>query len=670
MPLPTPDLDDRRFQQIVDEAKRRIPIYCPEWTDHNVSDPGIALIELFAWMTDMLLYRVNQVPDKMYIKFLELIGVRLDPPRPARAPVTFYLSAPQPSDVIIPDETEVATVRTETSPAIIFTTEEALTIRPPVLAGALTRNHSRSGNEAWYRHDLRLLDLPNQRIKIFPDNPGAGDALYLGLERDHSHHVLALVMECSLAGGAGVDPTRPPIEWQVWQGGLVRWATCQVEHDGTGGFNWSGEIILRLPDMMHAAVRDQEAFWLRCRLTEAQSRDEGSYRVPPEITSLRVESRGGTVYAHHAVTQKNEILGESDGTPGQEFRLAHAPVLARNARRDYMVVAVPGEPEETWQEVADFADSGPADRHFTLDSLDGVVTVGPALPQPDGSIRCFGATPPAGSTLCFSRYQYGGGVIGNVPMHELKVLKTSMPYVARVTNWEAAEGGMDAQSLEDAKLRAPKVLRTRTRAMSADDYEYLACEVQDVARAYCLAPGALPGRPDDPQPGQVVVVVLPSTGTVAGYIPPEDLKLSAEVQKAVEAYLDARRPLGITLEVRAAHYIWVSVTARLNVAPHSEESLIEEVEQQARDALYRYLNPHTGGPQGQGWPFGRDLHISEIYGLLQRVAAVEYVGDVQVGVAEPGSLEAPRAAPPRLTVPRHGLICSYRHEIRVQATEL
>src|SRR6266498_3428248 len=93
MPLPTPKLDDRRFQDIVDEAKSRITRYCPEWTDHNVSDPGIALIELFAWMTDLMLYRVNQVPDKLYIKFLELIGVRLEAPRAARAPVTFYLSA-------------------------------------------------------------------------------------------------------------------------------------------------------------------------------------------------------------------------------------------------------------------------------------------------------------------------------------------------------------------------------------------------------------------------------------------------------------------------------------------------------------------------------------------------------------------------------------------------
>src|SRR6202051_709670 len=129
MALPTPSLDDRHFQDIVDQAKLLIPHYTQEWTDHNVSDPGVALIELFAWMTDLLLYRVNQVPDKVYIKFLDLIGIRVDPPRAAGAPVNFYLSAPQLTNVVIPEGTEVATVRTDTSPAIIFTTETDVAIR-------------------------------------------------------------------------------------------------------------------------------------------------------------------------------------------------------------------------------------------------------------------------------------------------------------------------------------------------------------------------------------------------------------------------------------------------------------------------------------------------------------------------------------------------------------
>jgi predicted phage baseplate assembly protein len=665
MSLPTVNLDDRRFQDIVDEAKRLIPRFCPEWTDHNVSDPGVTLIELFAWMTELLLYRVNQVPDKLYIKFLEMIGVTLDPPRAARAPVTFYLSVAQPTEVVIPRDTEVATVRTETSPAIVFTSEDDLIIRPPVVEGYFTRSASRSGSAGWTPHDMQLLDLPGRKIAMFPNPPKLSDAFYIAFDTDHSNHVMALIVDCEVAGGAGVDPKNPPLEWQVWQGGLARWVTCEVEFDGTGGFNESGEIILHVPPMAEENFQGHTAYWMRCRLTDAQANQTGSYRVSPDIEQLRIESRGGTVYTRHATTVHHEIVGRSEGTPGQQFKLMHTPLLARDPNRDYLVIETPGQPAEAWQETLDFAESQVDDKHYTLDNLNGTLTLGPQLIQPDGSVYRFGAVPPQGSTLHFTRYQYGGGVTGNVPKSALSVLKTSIPYIARVDNRQAAVGGRDAQSLADAKLRAPQVLRTRTRAMTVDDYEYLACQIPGVARACCLAPGAQPGDPSDPKPGQVIVLVVPQADFVEGRIPPEVLTLSADLRANVIADLDARRPLGITLEVRQAEYVWVSIQARLRVAERSAPEFIAEVQRRAEAALYRYLNPYIGGPQGAGWPFDRDLHVSEIYGVLQRVPGVEFVDDVQIGRSEPGSGAKPQMAGPRLVVPRNGLICSEQHRVSV-----
>src|SRR5579875_1206471 len=129
----TPIIDPRTFQDLVDEAKRRIPQYCPEWTDHNVADPGITLIELFAWMVDLLLYRLNKVPDRDYLKFLELIGAHPHPAVPASAELTFWLTAPQRETKLIPRGTEVATRQTETRPAVTFTTDSLLRIRVPQL---------------------------------------------------------------------------------------------------------------------------------------------------------------------------------------------------------------------------------------------------------------------------------------------------------------------------------------------------------------------------------------------------------------------------------------------------------------------------------------------------------------------------------------------------------
>lgn len=667
MSLPTPNLDDRHFQDIVDEAKRLIPRYCPEWTDHNVSDPGIALIELFAWMTESLLYRVNQVPDKLYVKFLEMIGVRLASPRPARAPVTFYLAAPQSDAIVIPADTEVATMRTETSPSIIFTTEAPLSIRPPALTGAFTRDRNREGAAGWLAHDLQQLKLPEKQIEIFPKSPGVGDGFYLSFESDHSQHVLALIADCDTAAGAGIDPTTPPWEWQVWQAGAIRWAPCEVEFDGTGGFNWPGEIILHLPAMALGKIEGQaEAYWLRCRLSDAQANPERKYKESPKIRRLAIESRGGTVGARHAVTVFDELIGRSEGTPGQQFKLLNTPLLARDAQRDHLVLKLSESQQESWQEVSDFACSGPNDRHYTLDNLSGTLALGPALLQPDGTVYRFGATPPLGSALSFSRYQYGGGVGGNISAGALAVLKTSIPYVARVANRQPALGGLDAQSLDDAKLRAPQVLRTRTRAMTTDDYEFLTSEVPGVARALCIGPGAQPGAPGEPKPGEVLVVVLPEVSDVRGRIPIDALDLSADLRAAVLARLNERRPLGITVDARKARFFMVSVQANLRVAPRSDPALVAEVQRRAEEALYRYLNPYTGGPQAQGWPFERDLHISEISGLLQRIDGVEFVERLQITAAEPGVAGTPQPVAARLDVPSDGLVCSDQHRVTVE----
>jgi predicted phage baseplate assembly protein len=145
MALPAPDLDDRRFQQLVDDAKRMVMARCPTWTDHNVSDPGVTLIETFAYMTDVLLYRLNRVPDRLYLKFLELIGLQLFPATSARTGLTFYLSSPAQGTLTLPRGTRAGTLRTETEDPVIFTTVEELPIVACTMQSALTQGASAEG---------------------------------------------------------------------------------------------------------------------------------------------------------------------------------------------------------------------------------------------------------------------------------------------------------------------------------------------------------------------------------------------------------------------------------------------------------------------------------------------------------------------------------------------
>ena len=89
-----PNLDDQKYTDIVEAAKRRIPVIFPEWTDMNEHDPGITLIELFAWLKEMQQYTLNRIPDRTREAMLRLVGTELRRPTPATAAVLFSSGAP------------------------------------------------------------------------------------------------------------------------------------------------------------------------------------------------------------------------------------------------------------------------------------------------------------------------------------------------------------------------------------------------------------------------------------------------------------------------------------------------------------------------------------------------------------------------------------------------
>ena len=240
MALPVPNLDDRTFQDIVNEARRRIPMYCPEWTDHNLSDPGITLIELFAWMTEMILYRLNKVPDRNYVKFLELIGVTLAPANPASTEITFKLAAPLPNAVAIPAGTAVATVRTEAEEAIEFTTVEDLEIPPAELTHFLTTYDGETFEDRlrtlqeWRSLANAIGSEPSDEgwaFSLFQAVPQPGNAFYLSFSNELRRTVLSITMDCGEKAAPGIVPSNPPLVWEYWDTGLDQWAAFQRNQD-------------------------------------------------------------------------------------------------------------------------------------------------------------------------------------------------------------------------------------------------------------------------------------------------------------------------------------------------------------------------------------------------------------------------------------------------------
>ncbi len=173
------------------------------------------------------------------------------------------------------------------------------------------------------------------------------------------------------------------------------------------------------------------AHWIRCRLVDPDAR-QTTYAASPTITHLEVHAAGGVVTASHGSTKPQELLGISDGTPGQVFRTSQCPVLARRAH-ERIVVSAYGESSE-WSEVEDFSRSGPDDPHYTFDSSSGVVRFGPSVAQADGRSRQFGAVVPVGADVTMTSYRVGGGRIGNVGAFTLTNLLSTVPHIVRVQN--------------------------------------------------------------------------------------------------------------------------------------------------------------------------------------------------------------------------------------------
>ncbi len=673
--LPSSRLDDRSFDDLMEECLLRIPRYCPEWTDHNISDPGITLIELFSWLTDQMLMRFNQVPRKNYVAFLELLGIRLQPPTPAQSRLTFYLSTYLQEDYVIPMGTEVATERTETQEAIIFSTDRDLIVGQPKLNHFLsstelsdTPQSLRDQTGQWHPQS-NSLSAAHEFI-LFPQQPQPGNCFYLVLDADAPLDGNVLTLNFTGAQGAptGIDPNHPPRRWEAWDGESWIEALLSEVDDTTNGFSFnentedddhaeqSGDVMLHLPESCPASTfAAYRGRWIRCVLTEA-SVHQPAYSNPPRIKTIALQAIGGSVQASQSILVEEELLGVSDGKPGQSFEVETAPILDRRAG-EQLFVFPPGQPPEVWEEVADFADSEPHDRHYVVDSLEGTIQFGPLICEPQMLKRQtqtrayfqkvlpeerslgrdlntqmmehqYGAIPPRGSEIAFS-YRTGGGKQGNVQTGTLNFLKTAIPYVDRVTNHEAAVNGADAASLEQAVLRAPSMLRSQDRAVTASDFEALTLKGSGgaIARSQCSPMSATQTA------GSVSVLVVPQANTdlinLGQGIAPENFYLNPALRAQVLNYLDERRLLGTQVQLQQPNYTGVSVQAEVTLEPaYNNPSAQAEILHSLQVALYRYLNPLTGGPDGTGWPFGRPVYPSDIMAILQQKAGIQYLGAI------------------------------------------
>lgn len=633
-----PKIDPRTASDIEQQVRELLKIYLQDATSHDLENIGscgisLALIKVFSRYCEIIIERLNRVPQKHLLKFLDLLGASRRPPLPATVPLTFALAKGSKQAALIPMGTQVATQRAAYgNQPVVFETDHDLLVIPIKLEYVFLGNSK--GDPPQDVSNWISVDS-DESVEIFPPNQSmtplssSWSSVYLGLSISPDHKnisdgVISMYVyldEPKFDEGSNkqVQNQKADINllWEVFH--KDEWVQLPVI-DESMSFTRSGIIRFMPPkDIVSQRISEwpsmPSSIWLRV------GRISGA--LPTRTRLKRIEFN--TVMATQALTIRSEILGSSDGSPDQKFRTAQKPVLqgqkleVREPELPTVQDIEPIQREEgsdvitpigdsmdgvtkgcwvRWHEVPDFYASEASSRHYVLNHITGEIFFGNGRS---------GMIPPLSrGNIRMSYYQTGGGAAGNLAAGTITQLKTTIPFIDQVSNLVASTGGTDAEVVDSVIERVPRQLRHRDRAVTIEDYEDLAKEASaDVARAKCIPR----------EKGIVDLLIVPQS---IDAMPQPSLELMGRVRDFIEARVDPT----IRIKVVGPSYATVTVEATLILANLENATYVRGYTEKL---LKDFLHPLTGGFDGKGWDFGRRPYDSDFYRLLQGAPGVDHV---------------------------------------------
>lgn len=680
MPIRPPTIDDRDFNDLVEELLNRIPAHTPEWTNPRLGDPGRSLIELFAWLTDTLLYRVNLIPEKQRLAFLRLLGIPLRPAKPATGLVSVFIADPARS----PRPISIAALARLQGP-VTFETRKELSIYP-VTPAIYYKRPLDLQNEDADEASLRAVVASLPQVYGFSGEaqPYVTTPLFVNGERLiegfnlQEQSVDGIVWLALLAPGAdlvgtvrdslgrsadgqtkllnvGFDPAistpnlpgtvgpRPPIP-TTWELSLPqedsdatpRYVTLTVQDgtDTTQGLTQRGILRLELPDRQFIGAPSNDVrLNLNAGVGDRPPRIDDPEIATRIITWIRLRPGAGVqslslswlginaVEIDQHQTIRGRIIGQSDGTANQEFQL---PGLSVEADSLQLQVEAEGIGYQLWQQVPDLAlvnDQSPLSV-FALDSEAGLIRFG------DG-VR--GLIPEPGARIRVALMRSGGGVQGNLPPGVLTTIQSDLLQADApqppllVQQAIPTQGGQEAETLDAAEQRIPAFLNNRNRAVTATDYQQLANEAVEgkLGRVEVL-PLFKPQQRLTNIPGVVSVMVFPRKSRIS----PPNPRPDRPTLETVYTFLDQRRPLGTELYVIGCEYVAIGLSVGVEIQDgYGAETVLNQV----REALRQFLWPlPPGDATRQGWELGKTVREQELEVTVARVPGVRGVNGLKL----------------------------------------
>lgn len=484
--------------------------------------------------------------------------------------------------------------------------------------------------------------------------------VYLGFGKSFSGGPVRIFFDASEL--SYTDEKKPKLEWTYSTD--KKWGEMSYL-DSTEGLIRADMLEFIVPSgFAGRSLFGSYLYWIKGSLAE------GEYEASPCLGGIYPN----TTWAIQAETIKDEILGSSDGEPSQTFSFLKTPVLegekivvsevlsdeekkhlvdASGEDALYEVKDDSGEVKEVrvlWSEVQDFFDSTPKSRHYTLDRATGKVLFGDGLN---------GMIPPAGDdNIRAVSYQTGGGAQGNVKAEEIKSLKSSVAGVNKAVNHVAAGGGADTATVDQMLETGPAMISHRNRAVTAEDFEWLAKQSsRKVAKARCL-PNTnnriTAGRERETETGWVTVIIVPDEKTPE---PLPSLELKRKVRKYLEGHCANTLSYVRHVNVDGPFYMKINVSVDVFVVSIDVSS---KVEREVRKKMNAFFHPLTGGPEGKGWEFGRDVSVSDIYALLEDIDGVDHVENLKIGAEGADGEDV-------LEIKRNFLVANGIHAVKIHA---
>ena len=656
MPLDIPNLDDRRWADLVEDARALIPRQAPRWTDHNAHDPGITFMELFAWLAEMQIYQLNRVGDRHRETFARLAGAPRRPAMPAR--VNLVATGTPATPTLVPQGTQLVPLEGE---PLVFETIEEIQLTRSQLLRIVVDDGTRAIDQTAANGKAGIAFL------AFGEHAPVGAAVRLGFDRFYTDEAwLRLTVEVFTddldvgCGGAAPVPTNGdgsaadrndaasapaqlPVElaWE-YLGPGGRWLALEARADETYAFTRSGVVTLRVPQ---DATTARELVWIRSRIVR------GGYDIEPRLTHIGLN---GLVCLQQSTVQ-DELLGKGNARPDQSYALAGKPVLITESGPS-LELEVAGT---LWKPVTSFDDATPDSEQYVLDAESGTVLFGNGLN---------GRVPMPGQDIRARLYRTTEGKTGNVVKNLEWKFQTAIVPGVTFKNVESGAGGAGPEPLDEMELRVRAYLSRPYRAVTIGDIERLALSTPlvHVARAVAL--------PDCPVPGRITVVTVSKVrpGRSGPPKPPSDAFLGA-----VSAHLQQRRLLCDDLRVVAPVYVEVRVAASLRLTKGAGAAAVIE---RARRAIDRFLDgedltslsqtPSDSEPSPSAcptrWPFGRAVFPSEVYAVLDGVTGVDAVPTLSLTGLKGGVPLAPDSTG-AIVIPRIGLVFPGPHQLTVEA---